>query len=302
MSEDIIHIKSISQLHEMSGYDKPAHPLISIIDVAEMEIAEELVGTKFSTGLYTIGLKDKTCGLQYGRNVYDFDEGVLYFTAPDQIQSVTNAQKKNEVQGWILSFHPDLIRNTSLGKTIDSYNFFQYNVYEALHLSDSEQNTITDLVHLINDEISERIDNHSQNVISSSLELLLNLSKRYYERQFNTRSAKHSDVVSQFQSMLKAYYESGMFRDQGIPSIEYFSEKALLSANYLSDLLKKETGYSAKDQINNFIIEKAKTLLLSESDSVSGIAYTLGFNYPHYFSRMFKSKTGMTPQEYRQLN
>jgi len=301
MSENIIHIQSISHLHELSGFDKPTHPLISTIDVSEMEIPEEYVGTKISSSLYTIGLKDKSCGLQYGRNAYDFEEGVLYFTAPNQIQSVANAQRKNEIKGWILSFHPDLIRNTSLGKTIDSYHFFEYDVYEALHLSDTEQKTITDLAQLINDEITERIDNHSQKVISSYLELLLNLSKRYYERQFNTRSAKHSDIASQFQSLLKEYYEKGMFRNQGTPSIEYFAEKALLSANYLSDLLKKETGYSAKDQINNFIIEKAKTLLLSESDSVSGIAYTLGFNYPHYFSRMFKGKTGMTPQEYRQL-
>ena len=302
MSEQIIHIKSISHLHELSGYIKPTHPLISILDVSEVEIPEEYVGTKITSSLYTIGLKDKSCGLQYGRNAYDFEEGVLYFTAPNQIQSVSNAQKKNEIKGWILSFHPDLIRNTSLGKTIDSYNFFGYDVYEALHLSDTEQKTITDLVQLINDEIAERIDNHSQEVISSYLELLLNLSKRYYERQFNTRSAQHSDVVSQFQSLLKDYYERGMLRELGTPSMEYFAEKVLLSANYLSDLLKKETGYSAKDQINHFIIEKAKTLLLSESDSVSGIAYTLGFNYPHYFSRLFKSKTGMTPQEYRQMN
>jgi AraC-like DNA-binding protein len=252
--------------------------------------------------LYTIGLKDRSCGLQYGRNDYDFDEGVLYFTAPEQIQTVTRPQEKNEINGWILSFHPDLIRNTPLGKAIDGYRYFGYEVYEALHLSDAEQSTITALVRLIQDEISDRVDNHSQKVITSYLELLLDLSKRYYERQFNTRSATNSDVVSQFQSSLKDYYENGMFREKGTPSIEYFSEKALLSANYLSDLLKKETGYSAKDQINNFIIEKAKTLLLSETDSVSGIAYTLGFNYPHYFSRMFKSKTGMTPQEYRQLN
>jgi AraC-like DNA-binding protein len=286
----------------VSGFEKPTHPLISIIDVSEFEIREEHLGMKITTGLYSIGMKDKSCGLQYGRNTYDFDEGVLYFTGPNQLQTVTNTQKKNEIEGWILSFHPDLIRNTSLGKTIDSYNFFEYDVYEALHLSETEQKTITDLVELIKVEISERIDNHSQNVIVSYLELLLNLSKRYYERQFNTRSAEHSDVVSQFQYSLKEYYENGLFREQGTPPIEYFSEKTLLSANYLSDLLKKETGFSAKDQINNFIIEKAKTLLLSETDSVSGIAYTLGFNYPHYFSRMFKSKTGMTPQEYRQLN
>jgi AraC-like DNA-binding protein len=302
MSEDIFHIQSISHLHELIGIEKPTHPLISIVDVSQLETKEEQVGMKITSSLYAIGLKDKSCGLQYGRNSYDFNEGVLYFTAPNQIQSVGKAQKKNEIQGWVLSFHPDLIRNTALGKIIDSYHFFSYDVHEALHLSDSEQKTITDCVNLIKQEISERIDNHSQTVISSSLELLLNLSQRYYERQFNTRSAQNTDVLSRFRSLLKEYYKTGQFSEKGTPSIEYFSEKIHLSANYLSDLLKKETGSNAKDQINNFIIDKAKTLLLTEQDSISGIAYTLGFNYPHYFSRLFKNKTGMTPQEYRQLN
>jgi len=302
MENNIVHIKSISQLHGLSGFDKPAHPLISIIDTAQLEIPEENIGVKINSDLYVIGLKDKSCGLQYGRNAYDFDEGVLFFTAPGQIQSVSKAQAKNEVKGWILSFHPDLIRNTKLGKNIDSYNYFSYDVFEALHLSSAEQNTINDLVHLISAEISERIDNHSQQVIVSYLELLLNLSKRYYERQFNTRSAKNTDIVSHFHALLKEYFDQGKLPVEGIPSIEYFSERINFSPNYLSDLLKKETGVCAKDQINNFIIEKAKTFLLSEPDSVSEIAYSLGFNYPHYFSRLFKSKTGMTPQEYRQLN
>ena len=302
MADDIVYIKSISQLHELGGLDKPTHPLISIIDVAGVEIPEEYVGIRTISSMYSIGMKDKSCGLQYGRNTYDFDEGVLYFAAPDQVQTITSAQKRNEINGWMIHFHPDLIRNTPLGKTIDTYKFFSYDVHEALHLSEAEQKTITDCVNLIKSELSERIDDHSQIVISSSLELLLNLSQRYYQRQFNTRSAQNTDVLQQFQSSLKDYYENGLFSERGVPSIEYFSDKVNLSANYLSDLLKKETGYSAKDQINNFIVEKAKTLLLSESDSVSGIAYTLGFNYPHYFSRMFKSKTVMTPQEYRQLN
>lgn len=302
MSEEIFHIKSISHLHELLGFDKPTHPLISITDVSKLEIPEEHVGIKLTSSLYSVGLKDKSCGLQYGRNSYDFNEGVMYFTAPDQIQAVGKEQKKNEIKGWVLNFHPDLIRNTPLGKIIDTYNFFSYDVYEALHLSESEQKTITDCVNIIQNEISERIDNHSQTVISSSLELLLNLSQRYYERQFNTRSAQNTDVLSQFQVLLKDYYKNGLFSQNGVPPIEYFSEKIHLSANYLSDLLKKETGHNAKDHINNFIIDKAKTLLLSDPDSISGIAYTLGFNYPHYFSRLFKSKTGMAPQEYRQMN
>lgn len=301
MKQDINNIKSISQLHEIFGFGKPTHPLIGIIDVSKWEIPEQFIGVKFTSGLYTIGLKDKSCGLQYGRNMYDFNEGVLFFTAPDQVQSVSKAQQLNEIQGWMLFFHPDLIRNTPLGRTIEDYKFFTYDVHEALHLSDAEQKTITDCKTMIQNEISERIDNHSQTVIASSLELLLNLSRRYYERQFNTRSAQNSDVVSQFHSLLNSYFKSGKFAETGIPPIEYFSDKIHLSGNYLSDLLKKETGYAIKDHVNNFIIEKAKTLLLSKAETVSGIAYTLGFNYPHYFNRLFKSKTGLTPQEYRKL-
>ena len=168
-------------------------------------------------------MKDRSCGLQYGRNTYDFDEGVLFFSAPDQVQSVTEAQEVNQVQGWMLFFHPDLIRNTPLGKTIDTYKFFSYEVHEALHLSESEQKTITDCVNLIQNEITERIDDHSQTVISSSLELLLNLSQRYYQRQFNTRSAQNTDILNQFQSLLKDYYENGLFRESGAPTVDYFS-------------------------------------------------------------------------------
>ncbi|CAG5015862.1 HTH-type transcriptional activator RhaR [Dyadobacter sp. CECT 9275] len=302
MKQDIKNIRSIGQLHEIFGFGKPTHPLISIIDVSKWKISEQFVGVKYTSELYTIGLKDKSCGLHYGRNTYDFDEGVLFFTAPDQVQSVSKTQELNEIQGWMLFFHPDLIRNTTLGRSIENYGFFTYEVREALHLSDAEQKTITDCKTMIQNEILERIDNHSQTVIASSLELLLNLSKRYYERQFNTRSAQNSDVVSHFHTLLNSYYKHGKFAETGIPSVEYFSDKIHLSGNYLSDLLKKETGYAIKDHVNNFVIEKAKTLLLSESETVSGIAYTLGFNYPHYFNRLFKSKTGLTPQEYRKLN
>lgn len=302
MSEEIVHIGSISELHTIVGFTKPTHPLISIVDVSQWEIPEDLVGTKSTLGLYAIGLKDKSCGLQYGRNTYDFDEGVLFFTAPNQLQVVTKPQKKGEVQGWMLFFHPDLIRTSHLGKTLEDYHFFSYDVHEALHLSDAEQKTITDCVRMIEAEINERIDNHSQTVISTYLELLLNLSRRYYERQFNTRTAQNTDVISQFDALLKKYYKEEKFREFGTPSVEYFAERVNLSANYLSDVLKKETGYSAKERINNFIVEKAQTLLLSSTESISGIAYNLGFNYPHYFSRLFKQKTGKTPQEYRQMN
>ncbi|MCC6701828.1 MAG: helix-turn-helix transcriptional regulator [Fluviicola sp.] len=299
MKEQFIHISSISQLHEMSGFPKPTHPLISVIDVSQWEIPEAYVHVKMTSDLYSIALKDKSCGLQYGRNTYDFDEGVLIFTAPNQVSVINEPQLLGQVQGWMIFFHPDLIRNTSLGKMIDNYHFFSYDVHEALHCSDTEQAMLNDCVDLIRREILERIDHHSQTVIASTLELILNLSKRYYERQFNTRSAQHSDVISQFQSLLKSYFDEGKLTSEGQPTVDFFAQKVHLSANYFSDLLKKETGNNAKDAIQLFLIDKAKTLLLSEESSVSEIAYALGFNYPHYFSRLFKSKTGVTPLEYR---
>lgn len=302
MPSEILNIDSISQLHQIAGYATPSHPLISVLDVSEVETLPEHIGIRSCPNFYVIGLKDGNCGNQYGRNHYDFAEGVLFFYAPKQVQTVLQAHKKGEIQGWMILFHPDLIRNTPLGKTIDRYRFFSYAVHEALHLSKQEESTLTGCMKMIRKEISERVDNHSQTVISSTLELLLNLSQRYYERQFNTRSAQNSDLASQFEMLLKSYYETGQFKEKGFPSIEYFASKMHLSSSYLSDLLKKETGYNAKEQVNNFAIDKAKTLLLSSSNSVSGIAYELGFNYPHYFSRLFKSKTGKTPMEYRQLN
>ena len=299
MQEEIFHIKSISELHTMCGFAKPVHPLISVVDVSQWEIGPEWLGKKLALDFYTIALKDASCGLNYGRNSYDFNEGVLIFTAPNQVTSVQKEQKLNEIHGWIIFIHPDLFRNTDLGKRIDDYGFFSYDVHEALHLSDAEQNTLNDCSKLIQAEIVQRVDNHSQRVIVSTLELLLSYSLRYYERQFNTRAAQNIDVVSQFEALLKAYYKEGKFMERGTPTMDYFAALIYLSPKYLSDLLKKQTGLGTKDHINNFIVDKAKTLLLSNSDSISGIAYKLGFNYPHYFSRMFKSKTGMTPNDYR---
>ncbi len=299
MPNTIHHITSISELHALCGFDKPTHPLISVIDVSKWEIGPEWVGRKLRTDLYSIALKDASCGMDYGRNTYDFNEGVLIFTAPDQVASITKQQKLGAINGWMIFFHPDLIRNMPLGKHMDDYGFFSYDVHEALHLSDAEQKIVNDCVELIRSEISARIDGHSQRVIVNTLELILNYSLRYYERQFHTRSAQHTDVVSQFEHLLKDYYKQGKFVEIGMPSIEHFADQVHLSPNYLSDLLKKETGMSTRDRINHFVVEKAKDLLLSEDDAISGIAYRLGFTYPHYFSRLFKARTGMTPNEYR---
>lgn len=284
------------------GFKKPKHPLISVVDVSQVKADEKWLGTRIATKLYYIGLKSGSCGIRYGRNHYDFEEGVLAFTGPDQVITVNSVSDFDQHEGWMLYFHPDLIRTSPLGENIDDYSFFSYDVHEALHLSDREKEILNDCVQKIREEYHERIDNHSQRVIVSSLDLLLNYCLRFYERQFNTRTARNKDVISEVERLLKDYYKSGQLDKYGPPSINYLAEKVHLSASYLSDLLKKETGRSAKDHINDFLVEKAKLLLLGSEDSVSEVAYSLGFNYPHYFSRLFKSKTGLSPQKYRELH
>ena len=302
MDKNIIHIKSINQLLEGSGLGKVTHPLIAVIDTADIVFGKEMQGLKITSDLYSIALKDASCGLDYGRKSYDFNEGVLFFSAPKQVFTVTKVQKLNEIKGWMIYFHPDLIRNTKLASKIDDYTFFNYEVNEALHLSEKEQSLLNNLVNLIENEIQERIDSHSQQVLVSNIELILSYSFRFYDRQFNTRSAQNTDIVSKVETLLKNYYKTNELILSGQPTIEYLANGCHLSSNYLSDLLSKETGRSAKEHINDFLMDRAKNLLISSTDSVSDIAYSLGFNYPHYFSRIFKKKTGKTPQEYRQMN
>jgi len=302
MSKELFKIKSISEMHNLLGIDKPKHPLISWVDASEMFIPDSELNTKFVNDYYMISLKDKGCGIEYGRNSFDFDEGVLIFSAPGQVYTPTRQVEKGDITGWMLFFHPDLIRNTHLHDMMDDYSYFNYEVYEALHLSEDEEQTINNCIETIKNEYNQRIDNHSQRVIISNLELLLNYSLRYYERQFNTRTNQSKDIVTEFERSLKSYFKNNQHLEHGIPSIQYFSEKSNLSQHYFSDLLKKETGRSPKDHINNYVIDTAKNLLLKSDQSVSEIAYDLGFNYPHYFTRLFKNKTGQTPVEFRNLN
>lgn len=303
MSDSVIRIKSISQLHELAGAPKPQHPLISALDGAELAKMQPLPeGTSISLNLYQIWLKGGQCGVQYGRKHYDFEEGVMTFYAPNQLMTIIESTAFKNEGGWVISFHPDLIRTFPLGENMDVYSFFNYESHEALHLSDKEKAMMRDTFDRIVEEISDRIDNHSQRVIVTNLELLLNYINRYYERQFNTRSTEHKTIVTQVNSLLKDYIESGDLSMNGQPSVQFLADKFHLSSNYLSDMLRKETGRSAKDHINEFLVSRAKTSLLTTDHSISEIAYELGFNYPHYFSRLFKSKTGLTPQEYRQQN
>ncbi len=303
---DIISIESISKLHEYGAREKPKHPLVSVWEQTKTDyenIYKEFIGKRFVLDLYLISLKGVISGsFQYGRNSYDFEEGTMVFIAPGQVIAIEEKEIIEANDGWALFFHPDLIRKSDLGKKIDDYNFFSYEVNEALHLSDDEKNRLTICIKDIEKEYSQNIDKHSQNLIISNIELLLNYSKRFYDRQFYTRTNMNKDIVTRFEKLLLNYYNSGFQQENGVPTVKYCADQLSHSANYLSDLLKKETGRNAIDHIHSFIIEKAKTILLNSQNTVSEIAYDLGFEYPNYFGKLFKSKTGMSPAEYRILN
>jgi AraC-like DNA-binding protein len=250
-----------------------------------------------------LSLKDGVSGsMGYGRNSYDFNDGVMVFTKPNQVISEGTKVISPEAKGWVLFFHPDLIRKSELGKNIDQYSYFSYEVDEALHLSDKEKETVTDIIRKIEIEYSQNIDKHSQKLIVSSLELLLDYCNRYYDRQFYVRTNYNQDLVSKFERFLKEYYQSEKPMQLGIPSVKFCGEQMNMSPNYLSDLLKKETGKNTKEHIYYFITNKAKNMLLGTTNSISEIAYDLGFEYPQHFSKVFKKRTGYSPAQYRRIN
>ena len=238
----------------------------------------------------------------YGRSKYDFQEGTLIFSGPGQVMSTGDREDTEPREGWMLLFHPDLLRKSALGKTINNYNYFNYESNEALHLSDEEKRTINDLLQKIVSEYEQNIDKHSQKLIISSLELILDYCQRFYDRQFYTRANLNKDHLDKFKKILNDYYRSESPLNLGIPSVSYCGSEMNMSPKYLSDLLKKETGQGAQEHIHSFIIDRAKTELLGTTESISKIAYDLGFEYPQHFSKMFKRKTGMSPARYRSSN
>jgi len=296
-----IRIESISQLHELIGYEKPKHPLITLIDLTKIAPAVSTLDLHIITNFYTISLKEGiSCRNKYGRQYYDFQEGSLTFMAPEQELHVDedNSEVKNS-SGWILCFHPDLIYKNSLIKKVNQYTFFSYDSNEALHLSDQEKIKITDIVNEIKNEFSQNIDVFSQDLIISYVELLLNHCKRFYGRQFITRAKVNKEVIVRFEEFLKFYFDSDKPESAGLPSVKHCAQEMGYSPNYLSDLLKKETGKNTQEHIHFYMIEKAKNLLLETEKPVNLIAAELGFEYPQHFSKLFKNKTGMSPIEYR---
>lgn len=301
MNKDIIHISSIHEIHQFLGLDEPKHPLITIYKFGKKESLSIASNFKYSMGLYKISMKGN-CNYtisKYGRNSYDFQNSSVVFTAPNQVLEVNKDYQIDDDDCWTLAFHPDLIRGSGLGKKIDDYSFFNYAIHEALHVSGEERQAIRGIMQNIIHEYSQKIDHNTQSIIISNLELLLNYAVRFYDRQFNTRTNFNKDVVSQFEEGLKLYYKSELSTNSGLPNVQYFADTMNISPRYLSDLLRKETGKGAQEHIHQFIVEKAKIMLLSSNKTASEIAYDLGFNYPQYFTRLFKKETSMNPIEFR---
>ncbi len=302
---NIIRLESISQLNALFQQTAPKHPLISVVDFSKIEKHEKIEEIKLTCGFYSVMFKNHCANkLKYGKEYYDFQEGTLMCIAPNQIITIeNNANSENaDIVGWGLFFHPDLIRGTSLGNKIKEYTFFSYEINEALHLSDKEKQTLWDCVDKLENELSENIDLHSQNLITSNIELLLNYCARYYDRQFITRKKVNTNLLTKFETILNSYFNSNDQQYKKLPSVKYFAELLFLSPNYLSDLLKKETGKTAQEYLHYYLIEEAKNNLLNTNDPINEIAFNLGFEYPQYFSKLFKSKTGMTPLAYRNMN
>lgn len=299
-----IHLQTISDLFPFFKLEHPVqHPLIAIVDFSKVRdhVNEEV---KVSADFYSLIFKNyNRNNVKYGRKLVDFQNGNLICMAPNQIIEMDEDEEELvEMMGWGVFFHPDLIRGTSLNDKMRDYHFFSYEMAESLHLSDKEKHILYDCVLKIQAELQENIDVHSQNIIVSSLELLLHYCSRFYGRQFITRKNSNHSVVMQIEEILSDYFKGNEVSEKGLPTVKYLAEQVNLSPSYLSDLLKKETGKNTQDHIHFHLIEEAKSILLGTDKSVGEIAYSLGFEYPQYFNKLFKQKTGKTPVEFRNMN
>lgn len=296
---DIYEIRSISELMRYLGQPEPLHPLIALVDYNRVQPLAFEKGKKICLDLYKVSFKTKFTGqIKYGQGYYDFEEGGLAFVKPRQI--VISSNEEHSYEGYALFFHPDFIRNYSLNNKINNYGFFSYSVSEALFLSAKEKAVITNLFSTIAAELENNIDQYSQNILVSQLELLLNYSDRFYNRQFITRKAINNEIVSSLDKLLTSYFDESKGMEKGLPSVQYISSQLQLSARYLSDLLRSLTGQNAQQYIQDKVIEYSKDMLSSTALSVAEIAYQLGFEHPQSFSKLFKIKTNLTPLKYRQ--
>ncbi|WP_028910413.1 helix-turn-helix domain-containing protein [Prevotella sp. AGR2160] len=300
MSEEIISIDSVGKYNESYGFTTQ-HPYVAVVDMAEA--TRWINHVKLRYGLYALWLKDgKQCTLHYGRREYDYHDGTIVSFAPGQVVQVDMTDEQMAHPGHTLGllFHPDILYGTPLGKAIGDYHFFDYDSFESLHLSERERKMITDTLQSIRMELELPVDKHSQTILTDRIKLILDYCQRFYDRQFITRHKVNSDILSDFERNIKAYFTGDEVRRHGLPSVAWFADKACLSPGYFGDLVRKETGMSAQLFIQQHVLSLGKEKLMDSRRSISQISDDLGFQYPQHFTRFFKKLTGMTPKEYRQ--
>jgi transcriptional regulator len=297
LMDKILNLDSVDLYNKLYGLET-LNPLVSVIDLNKATSSVDLI--RFNYGIYALYLKlEKACDIKYGRQTYDYQEGTIVCFAPGQTAETNPTTDKVQVNAHGILFHPDLLRGTSLGKNIKKYTFFSYEVNEALHLSEEERSIVMDCLKIIRMELEHGVDKHSKTLLVNHIELLLNYCMRFYERQFITRGKTNRDVLTRFENLLDEYFESTLAEQDGLPTVKYFADKLCLSSNYFGDMFKKETGKSPQEYIQEKVIELAKERISGTADTVSQIAYSLGFQYPQHFYRLFKKRVGYTPSEYR---
>jgi len=291
--------ETLSDLHQVLGLPKPLHPLISLVENKDNKIDVSKLPGLFIHSFYKISYKKNLSGkIKYGQSYYDFDEGGLLFKALNQVSA--NGEINQDHTGFTLLFHPDFLAAYPLAKKIKQYGFFSYSVNEALHLSDKEKATIVSIFKNIDEELQSRIDDFSQDVIISQIETLLNYSNRFYKRQFITRKSANNNLLEKLEEILDDYFRSEKSLAQGIPTVQYLAETLNISPGYLSDMLRSLTGQNAQQHIHNKLIDKAKEKISTTNLTISEISYELGFEHPSSFNKLFKSKTSLSPMEFRQ--
>lgn len=296
---EITKLDTVQHYCDLFGIEA-LHPLISIVDCDKMPPIRH--GRRLYN-LYAVLLKDTDCGaMSYGRSKYDYEKGTVLFAAPGQVMGADDDGKLHQPAGWALVFHPELLRGTPLASMMKDYTYFSYNANEALHLSEHERRTITECMEKIQTELQYPIDKHSKSLIVDNVKLLLDYCIRFYDRQFITRENANKDILTRFEILVEDYFTSNASAEKGMLSVQYCANKLCLSASYLGDLLKKETGISALKHIQQKMLDVAKERVFDTSKSISEIAYELGFQYPQHFSRWFKKMVGCTPNEYRSTN
>ena len=301
-SQQPYRIKTISQYHQILGLPKPEHPLISVINLSSFTNSSVKEPLALMYDFYCISIKkDINFKHKYGQQDYDFDEGVMSFIAPGQLFGIDVDENSGlKPSGWMLLIHPDFLWSSQLAKTIKKYEYFDYSANEALHLSAKEELTITDIVEKIEQEYHSNIDKFSQDIIISQLEVLLNYSERFYQRQFITRKISNHKILDSLEDLLNDYFDKNDLIKDGLPTVQYISNRLNISPGYLRGLLKTLTGLNTQQHIHEKLIEKAKLKLSTTNLSVSEIAYELGFEHSQSFSKLFKKKTNLSPLEFRE--